>query len=141
AGNGADAAVSVPEFNGAKVTHVKVSTHVAHRVYFGLNNGSIVQVDGADAGSAKTGTVIKTTPGSPSVSCIDIDPGNENHMLACYSNYGVISIYESSPGTGGSLNWTALDVSDNSGSLPDMPVRWCMFDPRNSNWAILATEL
>lgn len=141
AGNGADEAVSVPEFNGARVTHVKVSTHIAHRVYFGLNNGSIVQVDGADVGSAKTGTVIKTTAGNPSVSCIDIDPADENHLLVCYSNYGIISVYEYLPGPGGILNWVSLDVSGNTGSLPDMPVRWCMFDPRSNDWAILATEL
>jgi hypothetical protein len=59
-------------------------------------------------------------------------------MLVSYSNYGVTSVYESSAGTGGSLIWTSVDAN---GSLPDMPVRWCMFDPRNSHWAILATEL
>jgi hypothetical protein len=59
-------------------------------------------------------------------------------MLVSYSNYGVTSVYESSAGTGGSLDWTSVD---GNGSLPDMPIRWCMFDPRNSDWAILGTEL
>src|SRR5215211_4507750 len=37
-----EAEVSVAAFNGAKVTFVLVSPTVANRVYFGLDNGSVV---------------------------------------------------------------------------------------------------
>ena len=57
-------------------------------------------------------------------------------MLVTYSNYGVTSIYESLNATQASPTWTAVE-----GNLPDMPVRWAMFDPRNSDWALIATEL
>jgi hypothetical protein len=131
--------VTVPEFGSDSVTFVVLSPSVTNRVYFGLGNGAIVRVDGANTGNAKPGTVIRSDLGAfHTVSCIAIDPANEDHMLVTYSNYGVTSVYESSPGTGGSLTWTSLD---GNGTLPDMPVRWAMFDPRNADWAILATEL
>ena len=130
------AVVTVMAFNGRRVTHVRVSPTVANRVYFGLDNGAIVQVDDAHTGTNKTGVVIRPDIGAGVVvSSIAIQNGNENHMLVTYSNYGATSVYESSPGTGGSLNWNPVE-----GDLPDMPVRWGIFDPRNSDWAILATE-
>ena len=136
---GSTAIVTVPQFGSETVTFVVASPSVANRVYFGLSNGAIVQVDGANSGTNIAGVKIRPDIGaSHTVSCIAIDPSNENHMLVSYSNYGVPSVFESSPGTGGSLNWTSVDAN---GTLPDMPVRWCMFDPRNAHWAILATEL
>ena len=70
---------------------------------------------------------------SGSVSCIAIENGNENHLLVTYFNYGVTSVWET---TDGGSNWTNVE-----GDLPDMPVRWCMFDPTNSDRALLATEV
>ncbi len=106
----------------------------SNRVYFGLSNGSVVRVDNANTGTSLTGTVIRT--GAGSVSCIAIDPANEDHMLVTYSSYSVTSIYESLNATQASPTWTAVE-----GNLPDMPVRWAMFDPRNSDWALIATDL
>ena len=136
-GGGPTTEVSVSNFGGDSITHVAISPFLTNRVLFGLSNGAIVRVDDAHTGNIKTGVTIRSDLGANhTVSCIAIDPTNENHMLVTYSNYGVTHVYESSLGTGGSLNWNPVD-----GNLPDMPVRWCMFDPRNSNWAILATEL
>ena len=134
AADGPDNAVAVSGFSGARVTHVVVSPLTPNRVYFGLNNGSVVRVDNANSGNSLTGTVVKT--GTGSVSCIVIDPANENHMLVTYSNYGVVNAFESTNALAGSPIFTSVE-----GDLPDMPVRWAMFDPRNSDWALLATEL
>jgi len=96
-----------------------------------------VQLDNAHTGTSLTGVVIRPEIGvGHMVSSIAIAKANESRMLVTYSNYGITSIYESSPGLGGSLNWTSVE-----GDLPDMPVRWAMFDPRNNDWAILATEM
>ena len=126
--------VTVTNFSGASVRHVAVSPITSNRVYFGLSNGSVVRVDNANTGAAQTGTVIRT--GSGSVSCIAIDGANEDHILVTYSNYNVTHIYESYNANQASPTWTAVD-----GNFPNMPVRWAMFDPRNSDWALLATEL
>lgn len=126
--------VTVAAFNSAKITHVAVSPLTANRVYFGLNNGSIVRVDGTNSGNSKTGTILKTGIGS--VSCIAIDPADENHMLVTYYNYGVSHVFESVNANSTSPVWTNVQ-----NLLPDMPVRWAMFDPRSSKAALLATEL
>ncbi len=126
--------VTVTNFSGGRVRHVAVSPQTSNRVYFGLNNGSVVRVDNANTGTSIAGTVIRS--GSGSVSCVAIDPANEDHMLVTYSNFGVTSIYESLNATQASPTWTAVE-----GNLPDMPVRWALFDPRNSDWALIATDL
>jgi len=126
--------VTVTNFSGANVSNVTVSPLTSNRVYFGLDNGSVVRVNNANTGTALTGTVIKT--GTGNVSCIGIDAANEDHMLVTYSNFGVTSIYESLNAMQASPTWTAVE-----GNLPDMPVRWVMFDPRNSDWALIATDL
>ncbi len=123
--------VPVTNFNGASVTNVYVSPNVSNRVYFGLANGSIVYVDGANLATAPAGVVIKT--GSGSVSGIAIETTNENHILATYSNYGVESVWET---IDGGVNWAPIE-----GNLPDMPVRWVVFNPTNADQALIATEI
>ncbi len=121
-------------FNNGKITHVKVSPNTANRVYFGLNNGRIVQVDNAHL-TASLDSCINNNKGMPtgSVSCIEVETGNDNHILATYSNYGVVSVWETK---NGGFTWTNCE-----GNLPDMPVRWALFNP-NKNWqAMVATEL
>ncbi len=125
--------VTVANFSGAGVTNVYVSPNVSKRVYFGLANGSVVYVNNANTATTATvtSTVIRTGIGS--VSGIAIEPGNESHILVTYSNYGVSSVWET---TDGGTNWSSVE-----GNLPDMPVRWVIFNPANAGQAFLATEL
>ncbi len=121
---------SISQFNNAKVSCVSVSPNVSNRVYFGLDNGDVVRVDNSSA-SSPSATIVRA--GSGYTSSVSIEEGNENHLLVTYSNYGVNSVYES---TNGGSSWTSVE-----GNLPDMPIRWSMFDPSNSDQALLATEL
>ena len=125
---------TVPLFNGGKITHVKVSPNVNNRVYFGLNNGRIVRVDNAHI-AATVDSCINNGKGMPtgSVSCIEVETGNDNHILATYSNYGVASVWETKDG---GLTW--VNVENN---LPDMPIRWALFNPYKNWQVLLATEL
>lgn len=117
-------------FDGDQISAVACSPTVAGRVYFGLGKGSVVRVDSADTDTPSF-TVIKNGEGY--VSCIAVDKGNEDHLLITYSNYGVISVWETM--NGGEL-WKPVE-----GNLPDMPVRWAIFLPGNNQGALLATEL
>ena len=116
------------------ITHVAVSPSVANRVYFGFDNGTLGYVNNANTGTSNSINFLTATGVAGSVSCISVDPANENHILVTYSNYGLNSIWET---TNGGTSWTSVEGN----SLPDMPVRWAMFDPRNSDWALIATEL
>ncbi len=74
------------------------------------------------------------------ISSIDIDPSNTNNILITSSNYGVISVWESTNG--------GTTFSNIEGNLPDMPVYWGLFAPlgaqlsgTTSGGIILGTDL
>lgn len=128
--------VNITNF-GSTVSHVSVSQNTPNRVFFGLNNGRVVRVDNANTiTSGSAGVWINNGFGMPSgsVSCVAIQDGNDDHLLVTYSNYGVNSVWET---TNGGTTWSNLD----NASLPDMPVRWALFNPLNSSQALIATEL
>ncbi|MEL7532785.1 MAG: T9SS type A sorting domain-containing protein, partial [Bacteroidota bacterium] len=121
---------SISAFGGSQISSVTVSPNVSNRVYFGLDNGDIVRVNSANTSGA-SGTIVRSGIGY--VSSVAVEDGNENHMLVSYSNYGVVSVYETTNGGG---SWTSVE-----GNLPDMPIRFAMFAPGQSDQALLATEL
>lgn len=125
--------VSVGYFNSRTPTAVTVSPNVSNRVYFGTDEGRVIRID--DAASAPSAAHINSTAGMPSgyITCIEVENGNENHILVTYSNYGLNSVWET---TNGGSSWQSVE-----GDLPDMPVRWALFNPDNSDQALLATEL
>lgn len=124
--------VAIAAFGGGTVSAVKVSPNTANRVFFGIDNGRVVRVDTANG--AGVGTNISTgLPAGANVSSVEVETGNDNHLLVTFSNYGVNSIWES---TNGGTSWTSVE-----GNVPDMPVRWALFNPNNSDQAAIATEL
>ncbi|MBL0016911.1 MAG: PKD domain-containing protein [Bacteroidetes bacterium] len=124
--------VGVAAFGGGSVNAVTVSPNTANRVFFGIDNGRVVSCINANA--VPTGTNISTgLPAGASVSCIEVETGNDNHLLVTYSNFGVNSVWES---LNGGTSWTSVE-----GNLPDMPIRWALFNPNNSDQAMIATEL
>jgi len=129
--------VAVPAFSGANVTTVAVAPITANRVYFGLDNGSVVRVDSAQTGTSRTGVVVAPNVGSNvTVSCVAVDPATEDHILVTYSNYGVTHVIETHNASAATPTWTNV-----SGNLPDMPVRWALFYPGDPTKAVIATEL
>ncbi len=125
--------VTVSAFGTGLVTAVKVSLTTRNRVFFGLTTGKIVRVDSANSGMAKNGVDISSGLPAGYVSCVETQPGNDNHILVTYSNYGINSVWESN---NGGASWTSVE-----GNIPDMPVRWIIFSPLNYHQALVATEL
>jgi PKD repeat protein/photosystem II stability/assembly factor-like uncharacterized protein len=113
------------------ISAITVDPNTPNRVYFGsFNNGRIIRVDNAHEGDAVTGVTLVLPTGT--VSSIDVEYGNPDHLLATVSNYGVQSVFES---FNGGVNWINVE-----GDLPDMPVRWGIFNPANNRQAMIATE-
>ena len=125
------ASVSVTALSGF-VSAIKVSPNTANRVFFGSQTGRVVRVDNANTA---TPTITNISTGLPAayVTCVEVETGNDNHLLVTFSNYGVNSVWES---LNGGTSWTSVE-----GNLPDMPIRWALFNPGNGDQAILATEL
>ncbi|MBL7703072.1 MAG: hypothetical protein JNM14_12540 [Ferruginibacter sp.] len=128
-------AVTVPAFNSALVSAVHVSPYTANQVYFGTAGGRVVRVTSAESASpTATNITGASMPAGAYLSCVNTGT-DDNNLIACFSNYGVASVWVSS---NGGASWTSLD--NNGVNLPDMPVRWCMFYPGDNTRAILATE-
>ncbi len=100
-------------------------------LFIGTQAGKIFKLEDA----AADGTLTDLTPAefpTANISCIDIGQ-SEDTLLVTFSNYGVASVWLS---VDGGQNWM-----NKEGDLPDMPVRWALFHPENSDQVMLATEL
>ncbi len=119
---------------GSKVSAVSCDPNVANRVYFGIGNGRVYRVDDAHT-AAPTITYLNNGAGMPGsyISCIEVEEGDTDHLLVTYSNYGVNSVWETADG---GLNWQSVE-----GNLPNMPIRWALFHPKDADQALLGTEL
>ena len=126
--------VAIPAFGGQQVSHVKVSPNKKDRVYFGLRNGNVVKVERADLAPGAGYSATTILNGSGPVSCVEVNPKNESHIIVTHSDYGNTSSVRETKNGGGS--WTVVE-----GNLPDMPVRWAVFAPDASDTVLLATEL
>ncbi|MFM2267857.1 MAG: hypothetical protein RL757_1298, partial [Bacteroidota bacterium] len=124
-------AISYSAIIGNSLSAVKVDPNTANRVYVAALN-KIIRIDNANAAAAATDVTGNYT-GTGTISSIDVQTGNANHLLVTSSNYGVTSVYES---TDGGTTWVSVE-----GNLPDMPVRWGIFNPKNGDQVMLATEL
>ena len=120
------------------VTHIKVSPYSppgTTTLYIGTSLGRVIRVANAHTGTSFTGTVLSnaTMHTQGSVSCIEIG-ASENELLVTYSNYNVQNVWYSN---NGGTSWTS---KDNGHGLPNMPVRWALFNPSNTKQVLLATE-
>lgn len=117
-------------------TSFKVSPYTSDRVYIGSSRGVLVRLDNASTVTAGTANANTTAIGSASfpigtINCVQVGT-NDNNLLAIFTNYGVSNVWST---TDGGTNWTACD-----GNLPDMPVRWAVFENGSNSKVVLATE-
>lgn len=129
--------VALASLNANMASAVTVSPHINNRVYFGtdLSGGAsrVIKCDNANA--TPTATDITGTLPSLYVSCIAVGPNvSDNDLIVTYSSYDA-SLRHIFYSTNGGTTWTNI-----SGNLPDMPVRWAVFDPASNTKAWIATE-
>ncbi|MBK8846903.1 MAG: T9SS type A sorting domain-containing protein [Bacteroidetes bacterium] len=125
-------AKSFAALSSSRIRSIAVSPNLNTTVYFGLSNGKLIKALNAPT-AATFSSIGDTTFPVANISCIVVEPGNENHIIVTFSNYGVASVWET---TNAGATWTNIE-----GNLPDMPVRWAMFNPINPTQFLLATEL
>ncbi|MEQ8471097.1 MAG: PKD domain-containing protein [Marinoscillum sp.] len=117
-----------------QISAVTVSPYTDDRVFIGTGSGAIYILDDADATPSLTNISGSVDDESGYVSSIAIG-ATDNELIATLSSYGVTSVFYS---TNGGTSWTSKDES--SYGLPDMPIRWALFNPNNTNEVLLATE-
>jgi hypothetical protein len=97
-----------------KMSAIDVSTQPADIVYYGTTAGKVFRLDNArDNESIPVDITDNKMRRGANVSSISIDPDDANHVLAAFSNYGVLSIFRT---LDGGQNWEAI-----SGNLEEQP--------------------
>ncbi len=116
----------------AQASHVRVSPYTTSSttLFVGSSN-KIFKVKTAD-GTPSTTKITPTSFPSEYISCIEVG-ATENELLVTFSSYGGREVYYTA---NGGTTWV-----DKSGNLPDMPIRWALFNPKNRKEVIVATEL
>ncbi len=118
---------------GSTASNLLVSpfTTASTTLFVGTGNGNLFKITNADANASSTNIGSNQFP-TGYISGIDLG-ASEQEIIVTFSNYGVTSVWYTS--NGGST-WTSKE-----GNLPDMPVRWCLFNPLNTDQVLLATEV
>lgn len=118
---------------GSTFSHVKYSPYseLSTTLFLGTQDGKVFRVDDADTNPDVTEIGSPDFP-TATVSCIAVGQ-DENSLLVTFSNYGVSSVWYTEDG---GINW-----EDKEGNLPDMPVRWALFNPDDDAYTLLATEI
>lgn len=76
-----------------------------HRVYYATSNGKIFRIERAQEGMPQPVDITGATMPRAFVNSLTVHPSNPDHVYACFSNYGVVSIWES---TNAGAKWTPI---------------------------------
>lgn len=93
-------------------------------LYYSTDNGKMYRVDSARNNAApKTDITAAEFPASAYLACISVDPTNENNVLACFSNYGVKSIFysEDKGASWSNVSGNLEENTDGTGNGPSVP--------------------
>jgi len=116
-----------------QISTIKANCFTANRIFIGTTAGNVYRLDNANA--TPTVTSIGSTLPAGYVSCVDVG-ATDNELIVTLSSYDVISVHYSN---NGGTSWISKD--NVAHGLPNMPIRWALFNPNNTKEVMLATEL
>jgi photosystem II stability/assembly factor-like uncharacterized protein len=107
---------------GVVISALAVSTIPAHQLYFGTSDGHIYSY--AQKATKTNELTSSLFPKNAFVSCIAVDPTDASHLIVCFSNYHVVSLFASDNGgtTWRSISGNLEEYPDGSGDGPS--TRW-----------------
>jgi len=100
-------------------------------LFVGSESGRLFKVTEAQGNTPLATDIGSTSFPASSISSVAIGK-SEDTLMVTFSNYGVASVWQT---YNGGTSWTNIE-----GNLPDMPIRWALYHPSNSQQALLATE-
>ncbi|WP_281616101.1 fibronectin type III domain-containing protein [Flammeovirga sp. SubArs3] len=120
------------------ITALDVSTSSANKLYIGTTNGSIYKVDNSLSETSQVSNIsVDKGLSKGYVSCIAVDPKDEDHVLAVFSNYQVRSVFETKNAGQTWVHVTGNLEENEDGSGAGPSVRWIAFhQPENGESGI-----
>ncbi|MBK9181876.1 MAG: T9SS type A sorting domain-containing protein [Ignavibacteria bacterium] len=98
----------------SSVCATSTSDDAHHVVYFGTDNGKVYRIENAEVGVPTPVDITSAAmPRGAYVNSISVDPLKKDHLVLCFSNYGVVSIWETHDA---GATWSAI-----SGNLEELP--------------------
>jgi hypothetical protein len=119
---------------GDQITALRADAFTVNRVFIGTASGGVYVIDNAHATTPTLNDITGTMPAGY-VNAIDIG-ASDSELIVVRSSYGIKSVYYSNDG---GSTWASKDESTHG--LPDMPIRWALFNPKNTKQVLVATEL
>jgi hypothetical protein len=120
------------------MSFIKVAKTTPNAIFIGSTDGRVYKITNFD-GSNTPITSLVGSLGSPFyntyISSIEIG-ANDDELLVTLSNYNLKSVFYTN---NGGITWTSKD--EPSFGLPNIPIRYALFNPLNRNQVLLATEL
>lgn len=118
--------------DGTTISALGISrANPASRLYYGTADGEVYRIDEANVGNPTPVDIWsgKGLPAGAFINCIAVDPLDGNHAFVVFSNYKVLSVFQT---LDGGATWTAVsgnleDAVDGSGSGPS--TRWLSILP------------
>lgn len=121
-----------------RISSIDISTD-GEVVYFGSSNGILNKIENASQSEVSASVITASIfPEDAYLSSISVNPEDPDHLVVCFSNYEVPSIFESTDGGA-----TFTDISGNleqfsDGSGNGSSVRWVELVPSNTGIHYLA---
>ncbi|MGL1886042.1 MAG: PKD domain-containing protein [Reichenbachiella sp.] len=115
--------------NSEEVSSITLSISDEEVVFVGTYSGSVYRISNVFNDSPISELLLNS---SGTVATVDVG-SSDDQLLVIYSNYGVTSVFETRDG---GTTWF-----NKEGNLPDMPIRWGLYNPNNTNEVLLATEM
>lgn len=99
--------------SGHQFSAITVSKINPNTLYYATDRGKVFKVNNASAGSPTPKEITGSNFSFGNINCIALDPVDSNHIVAVFSNYGVISLFATNDG---GQSWTNI-----SGNLEQNP--------------------
>ena len=120
----------------AAITALHADPNVDNRLYVGSFGGRVYRIDDAHEGASVSSVQLTQVTGT--ILSIDVETGNPDHLIVAGGNYGLTNNIWESFDAGDT--WVGVEGSA-VGNLPNVPVRWAIFNPENADEAMIATEI
>lgn len=129
---------ALPAFTNA----IKVAKNTPNTLFVGTGgNGRIYKVTDIDKDTATTTLISSPEMTTLGLTTSNIDIGaNDNEIMVTYSNFGttvnVLSVWYTNDG---GITWKSKD--EIAHGLPNVQIRWSLFNPENTKQVITATRM